>query len=707
VLSLAGIPRPLRIGLWSVSGLLGFAVLVVCVLVASFDPNGLKPRIAEAVKQSIGRDLVLNGNISLGLSLQPTLIARDVALANPPQYSRPQMVTLERLDLKLELLPLLHNRIEIHKLVLVHPDVLFETDKQGKPNWEFAPAKTLEGPTGVRPSVPQTSPTRINIVEAQIEDGTFTLRDDASGANTVLNVKVLKTTTATSGSNIALAGEASFDGTELVLDGEVGPLSRLQDPADATPWPMRLSLAAAGAKIAVDGALVHAANGNGFQFKLTGNIPDLAALSAPGHATLPAVKMMAFEGDLHNVTDASGSGIALTGLKLSLPQADLTGDAGITPGSRPAIHATLSSARIDGDALLAAFNPPEAKAVSGTPGKPLPARRDRMFGDTPIPFDLLRLVNADVTFNASELKYGGAQYRSIAQHIALHDGVLRLDPFAADLPEGHLSGSLLVDATPTPAAITLRLHAPGLAIAPVLTMIGMPGSANGNVEVYADLNGAGGTPHDIAAGLNGSLGLAMANGTVGNQLLSSTLGEILRAVNLLDFAERGGASQVQCATARLELTRGVGTFRTLLLSSTLLIMDGDGSVNVGTETLDLRIRSRKQVADTNVVVPLRVIGGWRSPSVTPDPTATVADNVEAVAGAVIGPNSPLGLAAGALGADKLIKRVFGAPEDCQTSLAIARGQVAPPTPARAPVAPQPQAKPKSPNPGDLLRQLFH
>ena len=80
MLRLAGIPRPLRIGLWSFSGLLGVAVLVVGVLVVGFDPNSLKPRITEAVKQSTGRDLVLNGNISLGLSLQPTLIARDAAL---------------------------------------------------------------------------------------------------------------------------------------------------------------------------------------------------------------------------------------------------------------------------------------------------------------------------------------------------------------------------------------------------------------------------------------------------------------------------------------------------------------------------------------------------------------------------------------------------------------------------------------------------
>jgi AsmA protein len=372
------------------------------------------------------------------------------------------------------------------------------------------------------------------------------------------------------------------------------------------------------------------------------------------------------------------------------------------------LRATFTSNKIDADALFAVFSQPVPAPGSGTPAESPPANHDRLIPDTPIPFDLLRLANADVTFNAAELRYGGAQYHSIAQHIALHDGILRLDPFAADLAEGHLSGSLVVDATRAPAAaVALRLHAPGLAVGPLLAAIGMPGSANGNLEVYADLNGTGDTPHDIAAGLNGSLGFAMADGTVGNHLLSSTFGEILRATNLLDLAERGGVSQLQCAAARLDLARGTGTLRTLLLSSTLLTLDGEGTVNLGAESVNLLVRSRNQVLDTKVVVPLRVSGPWRSPSVKPDPTATVTENAGTVAGAVIGSTSPLGAVAGALGADKVITRVFGGPVDCPTSLAIARGQASPPPPGHAPAPARTEAKPKAVNPGDLLRQLFH
>ena len=85
--------------------------------------------------------------------------------------------------------------------------------------------------------------------------------------------------------------------------------------------------------------------------------------------------------------------------------------------------------------------------------------------------------------------------------------------------------------------------------------MGKPGYISGNLEVHANLSGAGATPHAIAASLNGTLGVDMVNGTVDNRLLGSALGSVLRAVNLLDLVGRGGTSEVQCFAARLDANR--------------------------------------------------------------------------------------------------------------------------------------------------------
>jgi AsmA protein len=241
--------------------------------------------------------------------------------------------------------------------------------------------------------------------------------------------------------------------------------------------------------------------------------------------------------------------------------------------------------------------------------------------------------------------------------------------------------------------------------------MGEPGYATGNLEVHADLHGAGTTPHAIAAGLDGSLGLAMVNGTVDNRLFGSTLGAILREINLLDLVGRGGSSQVQCFAVRLDASHGIAAFRALRLASSLLTMDGDGSINLGAETLDLRVRAQARVVGTGLVVPLRVTGPLRAPSATPDPAAAIAANAGTVAGAVITGTTPLGMIAGVLGGQKLLGGGADSAADCGAALALARGQPAPAGPAHQAAQPAqpaqpPQQQQKPPNAGSVLKQLF-
>ena len=196
----------------------------------------------------------------------------------------------------------------------------------------------------------------------------------------------------------------------------------------------------------------------------------------------------------------------------------------------------------------------------------------------------------------------------------------------------------------------------------------------GNMQVQADLRGSGATPHAIAASLDGSLGLAMANGTVDNRLLGSTLGSILRQVNLLDLVGRGGTSQIQCFAARLDAATGSPPCARSCWPRRCSRWTESGSLNLGAETLDLRVRPQARVAGTGLVVPMRISGPFRSPAAAPDAAAAITENAGTVAGAVLGNTTPLGLAAGALGAKQLLG---GAAVDCGAALAGAAARRAP------------------------------
>ena len=771
------VPRLLRIGLWSLAGLIAVIIVGGVVIALSFDPDSLKPRVIAAVKQATGRDLTLQGRIRLGLSLQPTLTVQGVAFANPPGFSRPQMATLEQLDLKLALIPLLSRRVEIDRLVLVKPDMILETDAQGRPNWQFTPASSPPASQSTAAGGQDGAATSISVADVRIENGTITWRDGRAGRSAVLGLTSLRASAPSPDAKLDVTLSANYNGTPVTLAGEFGPLSRLHDRQAGAAWPVQARLEAVGAKLALGGTVAQPMEGRGYRMKVTANVPDLAALApfAPG-TDLPPLHDVTFAAQ---IADAGAALPELTGLTLHVGQSDLTSlvaglrvekldvtaarldqpvqislqgnfngspatlngslgaPAALLQGAKaaapipielnmqalgsgltikgtvargqdglPSVQAVAASDKIDLDALLAAR--PNAPASAGAPAtapapSPKPAASGRLIPDTPIPFDRLPLVDVDVKLNVAQLVVGGAIYRTIVTHIDLHGGRLRLDPLTADLPEGHLNAVLSADATQGPPTVALRLQIPALALQPLLAAMREPGVITGNMQVQADLRGSGATPHAIAASLDGSLGLAMANGAVDNRILGSTLGSILRQVNLLDLVGRGGTSQVQCFAAHLDAAHGIATVRSLVLASSLLSMDGSGSLNLGAETLDLRIRPQAKVAGTGVVVPLRISGPFRSPATAPDAAAAITENAGTVAGAVLGNTSPLGLAAGALGA----KQLFGGGAiDCGAALAGVRGTSGAAAPAAPTAQPAPQQPPKPPNVGGLLKQLL-
>ncbi len=317
-------PRPVRIGLWSLAAVVGLAVVGAGIFITSFDPDSLKPRIEAAVKQQTGRDLTLQGRIRLGLSLQPTLTIQGVAFANPPGFSRPDMATLDRLDLQFSLIPLLSRRVEIDRFVLVKPDILLETDAKGRRNWQFTPeAAPQPGPAGAQEATQGKTPTRVTVAAVRIEDGTVTWRDAATGHSTAVGIMSLEATAASPDANLHVSAAATYNGAPFTAAGEFGPLTRLQDPAGSAPWPVQLSLATGGAKLSVDGAFAQPLEGRGYMVKLAANVPDLASLAPflPGRA-LPALHDVSVSAQL---ADTGAKLPEISGLTLHVGPSDLSG----------------------------------------------------------------------------------------------------------------------------------------------------------------------------------------------------------------------------------------------------------------------------------------------------------------------------------------------------------------------------------------------
>lgn len=521
---------------------------------------------------------------------------------------------------------------------------------------------------------------------------------------------------------IQIKAAGTEGGAPFSLGGTVGALAALQPGGKPAPFPVDLTLTAAGASVAAKGAVTDLATKPSFNIGVDGHIPDLAALSGLAQRPLPPLRQVAFKATVSNPPGSAGNGVALKGISLTSPDADLAGNMSLLWSPRPALTANLTSNRIDLDALEAAeaaTKQPAAPqgASQAAPQSPPPQQAaaakhgTHLFPDTPIPFGVLRAADADAALAVGTLHAGGTDIKSLSVHAVLKAGKLAVDRLTADLPAGRMSGSATVDASKPAPPVHVHLHAPGLALKTLLAMANEPKMAAGNLEVYADLGGAGASPHAIAASLDGTLGLALANGTLDNRVMGSMLGRVLEAVNLLDLVGRGGTSDLRCFATHLRVTHGIALVDPLLLSSSLLTMSGSGSINLGAETLDLGLKPQVRAAATTIVVPLQITGPMHAPSISVNKLGAAESNIGTIAGAVAGGATPAGIVSGLLG---VTTPQGGASSDmCPAALAAARGQPAPTqasTPARGaaanPKEKTPAAAPSLNNPAGLLKSLL-
>ncbi len=144
------------------------AVVAVTAALILLDPNDYKGRLVEAVQDATGRRLTI-GDLQLTKSLWPTLEASDISLSNLPGGSRPDMAHAERIEGQLSLLALLRHEIDITRLTLIGPNILFE-QANGAPNWVFS-SGTSPAPGSV--ADPGT-PFQLRIQRAHVRNGMVT-----------------------------------------------------------------------------------------------------------------------------------------------------------------------------------------------------------------------------------------------------------------------------------------------------------------------------------------------------------------------------------------------------------------------------------------------------------------------------------------------------------------------------------------------------
>jgi uncharacterized protein involved in outer membrane biogenesis len=261
-------------------GIIALPVVGVGIVASMIDPNDYKPQIAAAVQAATGRELTIGGELRVGASLWPTIEISDVKLANLPGGSRPDMARVEKIQARLSLSGLLWRKVEVTRLTLVGPNILFEL-VGGKPNWVFTPATHPDAAQ----SMSFRMPVSLRIRDFRVKDGMITSRMPAR--TNVLGIRSLSLQHQVDGGPLELAATFVYsDFRPFTLKASAQPTAGLSGP-----WHAQLEFAAFDATASAKGIVSVAGD---YDLNLDATLPALEKLNA----LLPEMQLPA----LHQAT---------------------------------------------------------------------------------------------------------------------------------------------------------------------------------------------------------------------------------------------------------------------------------------------------------------------------------------------------------------------------------------------------------------------
>ncbi|RJF88178.1 AsmA family protein [Oleomonas cavernae] len=454
--------RKLLIGVGLFVGLvvgLGFAAPLLV------DLNDQKPRIVALIEEATGHKVTLGGDIQFSLLPAPAMSVRDIRVDGTGTDAA-TLATVDALDLRLSLLPLLGGNIEVAEVRLSRPTVVI-TDQPGPGRPDAAPPATGAAP-------PATAPAAIAVQRVVIEEGTVEYRPAGAPPVKIEAIEASLSAPTFAGPFTATGG-ASVRGMPVALDLAVGRLV----PGQPIGVDVRVSLAEATLKLA--GTLTLEQKGPAFAGKLALNADDAAAALALAGVDLPLKAPLAVEGTVA----ASATAIAVDQMAVALGESRGTGSLilNLEPGLSGSLKLRLP--RLDGDALLAAVAPSGSGAAPSAMPPTAPA------GSVALPADLAFTLDLGVDV----IQWSGGIVQKAALLATLENGRVTLSTVSAVLPGGTdvgvsgavfaQDGRLVLDGTVDVASDNPRALADWLKVTPQglpsdrLTRLGLTAKVKG------------------------------------------------------------------------------------------------------------------------------------------------------------------------------------------------------------------------------------
>lgn len=629
--------RTRKIAIGIVGGL-ALVVLVLAVVIATFDWNRAKPMINERASAAIGRPFAINGDLSVKWEREPDeggwrawvpwphIIANDISVGNAPWAKAPAFATLKRGEFSLALLPLLSQRVVIRRIQLTEPAADLERLADGRANWVF----TL-------PETGEPSPWVLDINEIGFDKGRVGLVDEVLKADlTVLVDPLGKPVPFADVAGAAFVPEdgaapvprdyvfgwkvdGKFKGLATKGEGKVGGMLALQDAKQ--PFPVQADVAIGGTKASVTGTLTDPANLGALDLRLKLSGASMAQLYPLTGVTLPDTPPYATDGHLvAKLNNPGGAVFDYKDFNGKVGNSDLHGDITFALGApRPKLTGKLSSKQlrmVDLGPLIgvpaggtAAAPADRAKDAPAKPkgGKVLPTQAFRT--------DRWRDMDADVTLDAGRIVHDSKLPLSdLSVHVVLQDGKLTLDPFRFGIAGGNINGTIKLDGANEALTGRVDLQARRLRLKQLFPATEAMQKTLGELNGDLAISGTGNSVAALLGSATGDVKMLVNDGVISRSLMEIAGLNVGNYVMSKLFGD--DEVKINCGAADLAMKNGVMSPRVFVFDTENALISITGTADFKNETMDMDITpDSKGFRIFSLRSPLYVRGTFGSPDV--------------------------------------------------------------------------------------------
>jgi uncharacterized protein involved in outer membrane biogenesis len=404
-------------------------VLIVALLVAPsfFDLNKYKPQLISEVKKATGRDLAIDGPVSLSLLPVPEVSVSGVQFFNVAGAKNPHMVEIKSVAVRPSLFALLGGNIEISRVALVEPKIVLEVNSEGKPNWEFTPSVEEAKPVPGKPS----SPKPLSLGELDIENGTLIFSDSKEGLSVVAEKANFSASVGALDGPYSLAGGATINGAPLKVNLSVSAKGTNGYNTDiALEANGKLTFKGTLSELGPNARLVGVSTVSADS--LTAFIDTLVGLSGQPAPALPP--MLAGKFSFDGAVDVSQTAFAAKQFKIELAGDSGSGSLSVNLKPQLNVDGKLTFAKIDLDRALAELSSPPAAAAKPAASPPAPAAAKPTAPGASSNASVLAGVTAKISIEASEVIYNKTAIRDVALDLDAKGGAVAVPRLGATLP---------------------------------------------------------------------------------------------------------------------------------------------------------------------------------------------------------------------------------------------------------------------------------